>query len=335
MMTRVSLKDIAQEIGVSNATVSLVLNGKEKEGRVSKELAERIRKKAVAMNYHPNAMARALRMGSSNTIGLIVTDSSNQFFAKLAFRIEEYADSLGYSVIVANSNENDAKMERMIQELKNRQVDGFIIIPTENGQGSINNLVNSKVPVVLLDRYFEEINTHHVLIDNFKTSRSATEFLINQGCKRIGLIIYKSELPHMQERRNGFAEALKRNGMYVPAFIKEINYQTIEENIQKAIDDLLTRIDPVDGILFASNSIAIHSLKYLMKRNINIPSDMKVIGFDENDAFDLSREPIPFVQQPIAEMGKLSVDLIIKQIEKEALNPTHIELLADLQNLPN
>ncbi len=333
-MARISIKDIAQKVGVSNATVSLVLNGKEKEGRIRTEVADKIRQTAKELNYEPNNFARGLRMGRSQTIGLVIADISNNFFANLAFYIQEYAEKLGYTVIITNTNESGSKMQKMISALKSRQVDGFIIVPTEDGEKPIRELMNSRIPLVLLDRYFPNLPVSHVVVNNYHASYDATQLLMKSGCRHIAQVIYNNKLPHMQERKRGCAEALKSAKIYDPSIIKEINYQNISEDINDSIDDLLSRESKVDGIFFATNSISMLGIRRLLDRGVRIPEDIRVVCFDKSDAFDFASIPIPYIQQPIRDMGKKSVELLIEQIKKETTVSTHTELFASLSNAP-
>ena len=330
-MARVSIKEVANRLGVSAATVSLALNGKDKDGRISEALAEKIRKEAKAMNYEPNSFARGMRSGRSETIGLIVADISNPFFAHLAFHIQEHAEKFGYSVIITNSNESTDKMEKMISILKSRQVDGFIIVPTEHGEKPIDNLVRDKFPVVLLDRYFPNIDASYVTVNNFQASVDATNLLLNLNCKRIALVVYNNCLPHMQDRKKGYIVTLTKRGLYDPKLVKEVNYQTIDTDIQKAMMELVTDSEKIDGIFFASNTISNIGLKILVGLKLEIPKDVKVICFDKSDAFELSNICIPFIQQPIPEMGKRVVDLLLKQISHQNIFPKYEELQANLE----
>lgn len=331
-MARISIKNIAQALGISNATVSLVLNGKEKEGRVGKETADLIRKTAKDMNYEPNTLARSLRMGKSQTIGLIVADISNLFFANLAFHIQEHAEKFNYSVIITNTSESESKMEKMIQVLKGRQVDGLIIVPTEHGEKSIEKLTKSTIPVVLLDRYFPGMNVSHVVVNNYQASIKATEHLINKKCKKIGIIIYDNILPHMQERKRGYTDAMQKAGLFDPSLIKEISYTNISSDIEKSLKDLLSNDCNIDGIFFATNSIALHGIKNMLLMDAEIMKKINVICFDKSEALDFSSTAIPYIQQPIAEMGKTAIDLLISQINDKTSVPLHVELLASLQN---
>jgi len=334
-MKRVSLKDIAKKLGVSTATISLVLSGKDKVGRVSKELSERIKDTAKEMNYEPNSLARSLRIGNTQTIGLIIADISNLFFSSLAFYIQEEAEKHGYTVIITNTNESVDKMASMISMFRNRQVDGFIIVPTENSEKHIQTLVDSNVSLVLLDRYFPLINTSYVVIDNYQASLKATNLLLEKECKKIALITYKSKLPHILERRGGFMDAMEYAGMSDNIIIKEVRYSNLENDIKFAIEELFSTEEKVDGIFFVTNSISMLGIKSLIKKGISIPADVKVVCFDKNDAFDLTNIPIPYVMQPVADIGCKAVEILISLMEQPKNEPkenTMLKLQASLHN---
>ncbi|MDL2221507.1 LacI family transcriptional regulator [Parabacteroides sp. OttesenSCG-928-N08] len=333
-MKRTSIKDIAEKLNISTATVSLVLNGKYKEGRVSQSLAERIRITAEAMNYQPNTLARSLRMGNSQIIGLILADISNHFFSSLAFHIQEEAEKLGYSVIIANTNENDEKMETAINLFQNRQVDGFIIIPTEGSQQQINTLIDKNIPLVLLDRYFPFVDASHVIIDNYKASLEATKLLIEQGCKRIALVTYKNVLPHILERKSGFMDAMAYAGLSDSQQIQEIRYTHIADDMNNCIRELIDSPTPIEAILFSTNTISQLGIKALLKQGIVPQEDIKIACFDKNEAFDFMPVHIPCVMQPVAELGMNAVETLIQAIEnrkKGVKEIVHIKLPTTIQ----
>jgi LacI family transcriptional regulator len=332
MKKRVSIKTIAQKVGASNAAVSLVLNGKDKECRIGKDLAERIRVAAKELNYEPNHLARGLRMGTSHTIGLVVADISNPFFANLAFHIQEYAEKFGYSVIITNTNESDDKMIKILDVLSGHQVDGLIVIPTEKGKSAIESLIRKKIPLVLLDRWYSDLQTCHVVIDNYQVSKNAVQYLIDNHCKRIALFGYSVDLPHMQERKRGYVDAVQRAGLFKGELVRDINYTNIKTDIENALDEFFFcgKAEHVDGIFFATNSIALAGLRYLFGKGKKIPEDVKVVCFDKSDVFDFMKEPVPYVLQPIPEMGKMAVDILVNQMKKGIITPSKVELFAKL-----
>lgn len=314
MKKKVSIKNIAESLGISTATVSLVLSGKASGGRVSDEIAAKIRETAKAMNYMPNGLARSLRMGRTNTIGLIVADISNPFFGQLALHIQEKAEELGYTVIIANTNEDDLRMGKLIDILKGHQVDGYLIVATEHGDEYINELQDSRVPLVLVDRWFPNLQTNNVIIDNYKASYDATRLLIEKGCRNICLFLYKSNMQHILERKNGASDALKQAGLYNESLIFEVNYTHIDHDIDQAISKILTSKTQVDGMFFTTNTISLIGIKQLFNNGVDIQKKVHVVCFDKSDAFDFMDVSIPYVQQPIAAMGRKAVEILIYQI---------------------
>ena len=315
-MKRISIKDIAQAVGVSAATVSLVLTGKAKNGRVSKDMAEKIRTVAKEMNYQPNRLARSLQSGQSQTIGLLIADIVNPFFANLAFHIQEEMRKAGYAVIIMNTDEDSQQMEDMIELMQCRQVDGFIIVPAESGEQSIRQLVDHRVPLVLIDRYYPNIETNNVLIDNYDASYQATQYLIQQGCRRIALFIYDTKQPHMEGRMNGYIDAMKEKGVFDETFIKKVSYRNITDDIYKELHAIAEQKGNIDGLIFATNTIAVNGLKQLFKLNLRVPEDMQVVCFDKSDVFDFLPVPVPYIQQPIQSIARMASRLLLEQLEE-------------------
>lgn len=331
MKKKVSIKDIAQIVGVSTALVSYVLNNKEKEARVGKEIAEVIRNTAKKLDYQPNQIARSLKSGKSQTIGLIVADISNPFFANLARTIEDEAKKNNYTVIFGSSDENADKSWDLINVLIKRQVDGFIIAPTENSEKQIQYLVDQNIPFVLVDRYFPDILTNYVVTDNYQASYDAVSHLIETGHKKIGLIAYESNLVHMKERKRGYLDALKNYNLLTPvSLIKEVNYNNIKEDIEQKINELLYNTPSVDAIFFATNTLALHGLKFLYKQNYRIPDDLAVVCFDEGEAFDFFYSPLTFVDQPLVEVGKEAVRIVVDQINSSTDSKRQISINSQL-----
>jgi LacI family transcriptional regulator len=326
-LKRVSLKVIAEELSVSVATVSLVLSGKNERGRVSQEVEKKILNKAAELNYMPNSFAKGLKMGRSKTLGLIVADVSNVFFGTLALHIQEYAEKEGYAVIIANTNEQEEKMEKMIKLLTSRQVDGLIVTPTEKSEKLIERLIVDKMPFVLVDRSFPTINTNFVMINNYEISYQATQKLIERGCRNIGLLNYHQNMYHTNERKRGCIEALQQANIYHPENVKEVRYENLKKDVENGIKELVK--NKIDGIFFTTNSISILGVKNLVKQNVDIRNSMKMVCFDENDAFYLLPFSVPFIKQPIEKMGQRAIQLLIDQIEKQ--NSTTEKYIVDAE----
>jgi LacI family transcriptional regulator len=316
MEKKVSIKDIAKQVGVSTALVSYVLNNKEKEARVGREVAEKVRRTARKLNYQPNLIARSLQSGRTNTLGLIVADISNPFFSYIARVIEDAANQHGYTVIIGSSDEQASKSAALIGAFLNRQVDGLIIAPAEQSEKQLQTLLNDHFPFVLIDRYFDGLVANTVHIDNYQSAYQAVEHLIKKGYRRIGMMAYETVLPHMQERIRGYLAALKANGIRAKrTWLQKAGYASLENDVQKGLREVLRGKDAPDAFFFATNSLAVSGLKYIYREGIRVPEELGIISFDESDAFDFFYAPITYVRQSIEDIGKRALDLLMNQIK--------------------
>ncbi len=308
---RVSLKDIAQKVGVSTALVSYVLNNK-KEGRINKDVAQKIKDTAKELNYRTNLLARGLKINKTYTIGLIVADIASPFSSGMARIIEDEAEKLNYTVIFGSSDENAQKFGKLVDTFLNRQVDGLIIAPPENAENEIFRLQQQGLPFVLFDRYFPAITANYVALDNYTASYNAVKYMIERGCKRPAIVTYNSSLFHMQERIRGYLAALKLNGIEPNKnWIKKVNILNPKAAIEKAVQELLEQKEPVDAILFGSNTITIHGVKYINTLPLKVPKDVSIISFDETESLDLFYAPITYIRQPMREMGQLTTKILL------------------------
>jgi LacI family transcriptional regulator len=331
MKHKTSLKDIALKVGVSTSLVSYVLNNKYKENRVSEDTANIIRKAAKELNYYPNLNARSLKTNRSRTIGLIVADISNPFFSSLARTIEDEAYANNYTVIFGSSDENQDKFKRVLDFLSTRQVDGFIIASPEESRETVIGIKESNIPLVLIDRYFSEIEVNSVTVDNFKASFEATNYLLNKGHKRIGAIMYESTLLHYQDRCNGYIEALNQAGIIDGTqFLRKVNHQSLQSEIKEQVRKLIFE-DKVTAIYFATNTIATEGLIQIRNFGKKIQDEIDVVAFDENLIYQFLDVQIPFISQPIKEMGQEAVRILINQIEKKNLEIKNVLLKATFE----
>ncbi|MCG2462371.1 LacI family transcriptional regulator [Flavobacteriaceae bacterium F89] len=330
MKKKALLKDIAKKVGVSIATVSYVLS-KGKESKVSVEMSEKIKKVAKELNYQPNQIAKSLKSGRTFTIGLVVADISNPFFAHIARIIEDEAAKLGYTLVFSSSDERAEKSWGLIKFLINRQVDGFIIVPTKGSEDQIKHLKEQNIPFVLIDRYFQEIPSNYVVIDNFGAAYKAVERLIVTGNKKIGIIAYGNSLVHMKGRIKGAMAAMENHNLKVnESWLKEINFSSIGEDVVNGINGLLLVEEPVTAIFFASNSLAIHGMKQIDKLGLKVPNDVAIVSFDQGEAFDFYYSPITYIQQPLTELGKEAVKILVDEISDPEIGYKQMSLEAKL-----
>lgn len=316
---------MAKHLGVSTALVSYVVNNKEKQARVSVAMAKKIRKAIQELNYQPNQIAKSLKHGKTHTIGLIVADISNPFFSNIARIIEDEAKKHGYVVIFGSSDENADKSQDLINVLLNRQVDAFIIAPAANTEKQVKELKKKNVPFVLIDRYFKDVEADMVHTNNFQASYKAVEHLIKNGRKKIGMVAYDTELPHMQERINGYKEALRTHGIrFKKSWLQRASFEMLDAQVPREIENLLASSNGIDAILFATNSLAVTGIKKMIEMKIKVPEQVAIISFDESDAFDFFYSPITYVNQSVKEIGQEAVKLAIHTINEETHKPSRM-----------
>lgn len=313
-MKRVSIQDIADKLGVSKGTVSLVLSGKAQGNRISEKTSLKVKQMAEEMNYYPNEIARSLSTGITMSIGVIVTDISNEFFGNLTFHIQERAKEYGYTVITTNTNESLEEFNSAVTTLLNQQVSGIIFVPVAKGEKIVEKIMKRHIPMVQIDRYHPDINASYIIVDNYKVSAEVTELMIKKRNKRIAVVCYDINLNALTERRQGCIDVLNQNGLFDPTLVKNINYEDQEEEIKQAIISLKNNPNKVDAIFFCSRKVFITGVKYMHREGIKIPEEMEVVCFDKIDSFAITNIPINYIEQPIKKMGVKAVDVLIEQI---------------------
>ena len=312
-MKKASMQDIADKVGVSRCAVSLVLSGKAKDTRISEALSNRIIQVAKELNYTPNELARGLRTGLTKTLGVIVADISNEFFGELVYHIQQEAFASGYSTIVTNSNEDPEEMLNGINLLVNRQVDGIIMVPTNNSQHIAKKIVSMKIPFVQVDRFIPGIDASYVILDNFKGSYELTERLFALGRRRIAMIKHKTSA--LNGRLEGYIKALEDYRIYYPDLVRNIDYSSESEDIEAAISDLFLGNGNADSIIFQSHELFFTGMKFLRSKKIDFREKVSVACFDKTDALALVDFPLLYVEQPIEEIGKEAVNILINRIK--------------------
>ncbi|WP_422079308.1 LacI family DNA-binding transcriptional regulator [Ulvibacterium sp.] len=317
-MKKIFLKDIAAELNLSKTAVSLVLNNRGDENKISKETQKRILDFARENNYRPNQMARGLSLGKSETIGLIVPNISDIFYARIAHHIELRAKTLGYNVVFSSSNE-DAKMEKeLVYSMLNRQVDGLIIASTQKNKDEILKLKRANFPFVLIDRHYPDVKTNYVIVDNFDGAKNITQHLLGKGRRGIGLVTIKSELDAMLQRRLGYEKALKDWGLNIDTgILKELDPFRYKSEMKGAIRDMVNGAKRVDALVFTTHYLAASGLRELKLLNVQVPDEVAIISFDELGAFDLVDPPITTSKQPVDDIGNLAVEILVNEIEKK------------------
>lgn len=296
----------------------MVLNGKGKENGINEDTQKRVWAKAKELNYKPNMMARSLRMGKSNTIGLIVADISNTFYARMCRAVEDAASKKGYYVLFGSSDENAEKESNLVQMLRDRQVDGLIISTTLENNRDLEELIEDEFPFVLVDRFAPNLKTPFVTADNYGGAMEVVQHLIDLSIKRIALLtISPSHLTSITERTRGYKDALEKNGIpFDENLIREIPYDNIRATIRTVVPELIRPPHSVQGLFVLNNNLATATLECIEEMGMRIPQDVAVISFDDIELFKFSYPPVTAVAQPIEGMGAHAVELLLDKIDK-------------------
>ncbi|MDR5589028.1 LacI family DNA-binding transcriptional regulator [Christiangramia sp. SM2212] len=331
MKKRPSLKDIAKKLNVSVTTVSFVLNGKGKEKKISDELIKKVIDYTDSINYRPNKVAQSLRTGKTNILVFMVEDISNYFFSKIARIMEDIAYDKGYKVLFCSNENEDERSKELIQLFSERQVDGFIISPSPGIQNEIESLIENKIPVVLFDRYFEDLDVSHVIIDNEDASSKATKHLIDNDFSRIGFITIESSQNQMTNREKGYVDAMKSAGL--EPLILKIPFEKIhKEETKLEIRKFIIEGQELDSVFFSTNYLTRTALEVIKETDQTLLEKLGVVTFDDNELFRINTPTITAVSQPLQELGESLMNTMLNLLNSKAenLKPTKSVLKASL-----
>ncbi len=315
-MKKTSLSDIARAMGVSKTLVSLVLNGRGDEVGIKKDTQKRVLEMAKKMNYMPNLLARGLRIGSSRILGLVLPNIANPFFAHIARVVEDEAGKQGYRVMSASSDEESEKEKAIIKMLLERQVDGLILATSLKEKEEIRSLQEEKIPFVMIDRCFPDLQVHSVVVDNHAGAYKVTEHLIEEGFRKIGLVkIGPSHITPIQLRHKGYCDALRNHNIpYDDRLVREIPFGFDEQVMWEAITDMLAPPDGAEALFFLNNDLTVTGLKVIRDMQLQIPRDVAIASYDDLDVFNLLCPPVTAVAQPWKIIARESVRIIMKEL---------------------
>jgi LacI family transcriptional regulator len=320
-MKALSIKDIALKANVSITTVSFIINGKAKEKSISDAVIKKVQQIIIDSGYKPNQIARSLRTGNSNIIGLIVEDISNSFFSRIARLIEDKAYKRGYKIIYSSTENSVEKAQELIAMFKSRKVDAYIISPIKGIEEDIQILLNENKPVIFFDRNLPELNTNYVGANHFVASYQGVESFIKKGKKNIAFVTINIDVQQIGERFEGYKKAITDYALpYDENLVLRIPFNQSEADTIKQIK-LLFKNNHVDAVLFATNYLAVSGLKVLKQLGKKVDEDFAVIGYDDHEAFELHTPPISTIQQPLEEIAETVIKLILNQLSSKTKLP--------------
>jgi LacI family transcriptional regulator len=325
-MVPTTIRDVAAAAGVSPATVSRVLNGKRDVGT---DLRRRVLGVVAELGYRRNGPARSLRTRAAMVLGLIISDITNPFFTAVVRGAEDQAQLAGYSVVLANADEDVAKEARYLEVAAAEQMAGVLLSPASSRQTRIDVLAERGIPVVTIDRRLAAASVDSVTVNNHQAAREATEHLIAQGCRRVGFVAGPVQTTTGASRLAGYRAALRAAGRAPdPSLTAYADFRT--EGGYAGTRQLLRLGRPPDGLLISNNLMTIGGLQAIAEAGLTIPADIAVVGFDDDSWATALRPPLTVVMQPTYEIGRVAAELLLRRVDGEKFPPRRVVLRATL-----
>ncbi len=314
MRKRVTLKQLAAELNLSISTVSKSLKN---DPEISQETIERVKKLAKEKNYRPNALAVSLKSSKTMSIGVIVPDILNNFFAKVLLGIEKEATKNNYKIVTCISSESYQKELDYLDMLSYNGVDGFILAASQESQTKdlfehFNDILKDDIPIVMFDRVVEDVYCDKVIVNDKQSSEDAIDKLVASGCKKIGIVSNIQKLSVGLERLEGAEKALAKYGM-TTEILKLKKKDEFEDQISKFIEEY--NFDAILGLDETSAVSAINAAQILDKK---IPNDIQIIGFTDGILSKHSYPKLTTISQNASKMGEEAARILIDKLELRA-----------------
>jgi LacI family transcriptional regulator len=325
---RVTIRDVAEHAGVSIATVSHVIN---KTRTVSEELQQRVQQVMDELGYRPNAIARGLRTSKTQTIGLIVPNNANPFYAEIAHGVEVVCFSAGYSVVLCNSDRDIEKEITYSELLLNKRADGIIFAGAWVGDqlDHIRGIVEGGIPVVAVDRFLPGIMADSVVANNIDGGRLATRHLVSLGHSKIACIRGFPENTPNAERVKGYLEILSESGIeIVDDYVRKADFQV--EGGYQAAKELLDSSDRPTSIFACNDLMAIGAMRGALDLNLQVPEDISIVGFDNLPLTRFLEIPLTTIDHKMLELGSVSANLLLDRMNNPDSDPVREVIDVDL-----
>jgi LacI family transcriptional regulator len=322
----VTMKDVAEKAGVSVTTVSHVIN---KTRFVSDDAVKKVTTAISTLEYYPSAIARSLKSDQTHTIGMIIPNNSNPYFAEIIHEIEKNCFDAGYNLILCNAGDSQAKQAAYIKILMEKRIDGLIVISSGTDKELIDLLSRRKVPKVIIDRKIDGIEADLVETDNYAGGYRATQYLIELGHSQIACIAGPGHLSSACERVKGYLKCLADHQItHSPDFLCRGNF--LSQSGFEAMKALLSNPKKPTAVFVSNDLMALGALCALHEENIKVPDEISIIGFDDIKLATFSSPPLTTIAHQKAETGRIVASLITRRIKDKTLEHEHIHLKPEL-----
>lgn len=323
---KTTIYDIAKATGVSIATVSKVINN---VGRISQNTRDKIMKAIEELQYQPSMVATALTGKLTYTVGLLIPDLSNPFFAEMARSVEDRGHELGFNLVMCSTDNDPDKVVQYIRLLKQKNVDGIILATGIKDEKVVKELISHKIPVALIARDMPALAIGTVLVEDFRGGYLATEHLVQLGHRKIAIIVEDLSITSSKERLRGYRYALEERELPFDENRVLVSDFTIEGG--KALTKkLLDSADPPTAVFACNDLLAIGAIQAAREKGLKIPDNLSVVGFDNSILATIIDPPLTTVAQPIQDMGHKVMDLLYQEIQGDKHAKQRIVLLPEL-----
>lgn len=320
-----TMKDIARLAQVSTSTVSHVINNSR---FVSEEIRAKVQRVVKELNYTPSALARSLKVNETKTIGLLVTATSNPFFAEVMAGVEQYCQQHQYNLIIATTNGDNERLQHHLQMLIQRKVDGLLLMCGDARLNPAESL-NIPLPLVVVDWWFTELNADKIFENSISGGYLATKTLIEAGHSKIGIITGNLKKSLAQNRLKGYKQALTEANLPINSnWIIESHFD-FDGGIS-GMNELLAQTDKPTAVFTCSDTIAVGAYQAIWQHGLHVPEDISIIGYDDIELAKYLSPPLSTISQPKAELGKLAVETLLKRIRSESIEFQTIMLEPEL-----
>ncbi len=315
----ISLKDLAQELGVSISTVSRALNN---HPDISPNVTRKVQKLAAEMNYSPNPLAMGLLKQATRMIGVIVPDLVTHFYSSIISGIEHIAEEKGYYILIASSNESLKKEIKAVENLMKTRVEGLIVCLSQETKTyeHFDRLINNHIPLVFFDRVCRIDKVPSVVVDNVDAAQKITSHFCKNGFQRIAYIAGPDHLNISQQRTQGYLSGLKKCGLeFRSELLVKCNMSTLDATkVTAALLELSIRPDAIFGI---NDTVAFAAMKEIKRRGLRIPEDVALVGFTDEFHSTVVDPALTSITHPTFEIGQEAARLFFSRIENPDAEP--------------
>ncbi len=317
------MKDVARVAGVSTSTVSHVIN---KDRFVSDAIREKVESAIKTLNYAPSALARSLKINQTRTIGMLITASSNPFYSELVRGVERSCFERGYSLILCNTEGDEQRMNRNLETLMQKRVDGLLLLCTETHQPSQEILQRyPSVPTVMMDWAPFDGDSDLIQDNSLLGGDMATQYLINKGHTHIACVTGPQDKTPARLRLEGYRAAMANAGLTVGEGDEIISNFEFGGGFE-AMQTLLAQQDRPQAVFISNDAMAVGAYQALYQAGLKVPDDMAIVGYDDIELARYMAPPLTTIHQPKDELGELAIDVLIHRIADPTQQQQRLQL---------